>query len=532
MGVFVGNRGCKKHYKGAKMTELNGIKTPINVTERELKERCAKKAKIGVNAIKYFKIVRRSIDARDKNDVKFVYNVLISTEDEKIEEFEYKKINASVSVLVVGAGPAGLFCALDLCRRGFDVTLIERGENVDERKKSVDGFIKTRILDEESNVQFGEGGAGAFSDGKLNTQVNNKFVKAVFDDFLRFGAPEEIEYDFKPHIGSDKLPAVVKNLRNEIIRLGGKVRFNAKLTDVTVKNGKIASVYVNGGAEVYDEVVLAVGHSARDVYYMLDRRGVFMEPKHFAVGLRIEHLRRDIDVSQYGEKSVRKGLVSASYKLVSHAADRGVFTFCMCPGGYVLPSQSEKETVVVNGMSNYARDGINSNSAVVAQTKDGDYQDELFGGLNFQRKIERAAFELGGGDYSAPVSLFCDYKAGKISSGFKSVLPTYLPSVKFADLNKLFPESINIALKISITDMGKRLKGFDLGCAVLTGAETRTSSPLKITRGENLNSVNVSNLYPCGEGCGYAGGITSAGADGKKVAMSLAEKYGVSRAEF
>ena len=527
MDVFVGKSVCKKRYKGGKMIELNGIKTPVGITERELKERCVKKARTGVNAIKYFKITKRSIDARDKNDVKFVYNVLLSTRDEKLKEFEFKKINASVSVLVVGAGPAGLFCALDLCRQGFNVTLIERGESVDDRKKSVDGFIKTKVLNEESNVQFGEGGAGAFSDGKLNTQVNSEFVKAVLKDFLRFGAPEEIEYDFKPHIGSDKLPAVVKNLRNEIIRLGGKVRFNSKLTDVTIKSGKITSVYVNGGEEFYDEVVLAVGHSARDVYYMLDRRGVFMEPKHFAVGLRIEHLRRDIDVSQYGEKFVQKGLVSASYKLVSHAADRGVFTFCMCPGGYVLPSQSEIETVVVNGMSNYARDGMNSNSAVVAQTKDGDYKDELFGGLNFQQKIERAAFNLGGGDYSAPVSLLSDYKAGKVSGGFKSVLPTYLPGVKFADLNELFPESINAALKTSITDMGKKLKGFDADCAVLTGAETRTSSPLKITRGENLNSVNVSNLYPCGEGCGYAGGITSAGADGKKTARALAEKYGV-----
>ena len=509
------------------MIELNGIKTPIGVTERELKERCAKKARVSVNAVKYFKIVKKSIDARDKNDVKFVYNVLLSTKDEKIKEFAFKKISASVSVLVVGAGPAGLFCALDLCRQGFNVTLIERGEGVDERKKSIDKFVNARVLNEDSNVQFGEGGAGAFSDGKLNTQVNSPLVKEVLKDFVKFGAPKEIEYDGKPHIGSDKLPLTVKNLRNEIINSGGSVRFNAKLTDINVKNGKIVSVFVNNKEEFYDEVVLAVGHSARDVYYMLDRRGVFMEPKHFAVGLRIEHSRRDIDVSQYGEKFVSTGLKSASYKLVSHAADRGVFTFCMCPGGYVLPSQSENETVVVNGMSNYARDGENSNAAVVAQTKDGDFGSELFGGLDFQRKIERAAFVLGGGDYSAPVSLLGDYFGGKVSSGFKKVIPTYLPSTKFANLNKLFPESINAALKSSISDMGKKLKGFDADFAVLTGAETRTSSPIKITRGENLNSVNVENLYPCGEGCGYAGGITSAAADGKKIALRLAEKYGV-----
>ena len=527
MGVFVG-RVCRgKYYKGDKMIELSGIKTPIDVTERELKERCAKKAKIGVNAIKFFKIVKRSIDARDKNDVKFVYNVVLSTKDEKTPDLNYDKINASVSVLVVGAGPAGLFCSLDLCRRGFSVTLIERGESVDERKKSVDGFIKTRVLNEESNVQFGEGGAGAFSDGKLNTQVNNPFVKEVLSDFVKFGAPKEIEFDGKPHIGSDKLPSVVKNLRGEIIRLGGKVRFNAKLTDVNVNNAKIVSVFINGKEEFFDEVVLAVGHSARDVYRMLDRRGVFMEPKHFAAGLRIEHLRRDVDIAQYGEKFVNKGLSGASYKLVSHAAARGVFTFCMCPGGYVLPSQSESGTVVVNGMSNYARDGLNSNSAVVAQTKDGDFGCGLFDGLNFQRKIEKAAFYLGGEDYSAPVSLFGDYKAGKISTGFKGVLPTYLPGVKFANLNDLFPEGINDAIKTAIIDMGKRLKGFDGDSALLTGVETRTSSPIRITRGENFASVSVTNLYPCGEGCGYAGGITSAAVDGKKTARALAEKYGV-----
>lgn len=527
MGVFVGDVRCAKYYKGNKMIELNGIKTPIDISACELKEKCAKRAKIGVNEIKYFKIVKKSIDARDKNDVKFVYNVNLSTKNEEVKEFEFKKIDASVSVLVVGAGPAGLFCALDLCRQGFNVTLIERGESVDNRKKSVENFLKTRELNEDSNVQFGEGGAGAFSDGKLNTQVNNKFVKSVLKDFLRFGAPKEIEYDFKPHVGSDKLPSVVKNLRNEIIRLGGSVRFNAKLTDLTIKGGKITSVFINEREEFYDEVVLAVGHSARDVYYMLNRRGVFMQPKHFAIGLRIEHLRRDIDVAQYGEKFVKKGLISANYKLVSHASDRGVFTFCMCPGGYVLPSQSEKGTVVVNGMSNYARDGINSNGAVVAQTKDGDFSDELFGGLDFQCKIEKKAFLLGGENYSAPVALFGDYKIGKVSSGFKRITPTYLPGTSFADLNRLFPPDINDAIKTSIVDMGKKLKGFDVSDAVLTGAETRTSSPIKITRGENLNSVNVTNLYPCGEGCGYAGGITSAGADGKKIALALAEKYGV-----
>lgn len=508
------------------MKIIKDIKIGVDNGDKDLIGKAARRIGIREDKIKYFRILKKSLDARDKNNLTFVYTVAISDKSEKVPEKVYEKCSFKANVLVVGAGPCGLFCALDLLRYGLNVTLIERGKRVSERKNEIDFFVRNKILNEECNVQFGEGGAGAFSDGKLNTRTVGEKVREVIEDFVKFGAPEEIAYDNKPHIGSDKLPEVIKNIRNEIIALGGRVLFDTKLTDLELKSGRITSATFSDRKESFDCVVLAVGHSAKDVYDLLYRRGVFMEPKEFAVGLRIEHLREDINAAQYGEKYKNSAaLGAADYRLTSSFRERGAFTFCMCPGGYVMPSQSEKNTVVANGMSNYFRDGINSNSALVAQIKKSDFKSGVFGGAEFLNTLEKKAFSLGGGDYSAPVSLVKDYLGGTVSKSFGKVLPTYPVGVKFCDLSLLFPESVNSALRFAIKDMGKRLKGFDDDYAVLTGVESRTSSPVRITRGEDFTSVNVSNLYPAGEGCGYAGGITSAAADGKKIAESIARKY-------
>ena len=507
------------------MQKISGIKIKPFEDDNVLLEKACKKAGIGKNKVKYFKLIKKSLDARDKNDVFFTCTVEISDKEYNQPKKRYGKVKKSASVLVVGAGPAGLFCALDLLRFGLNVTLIERGKAVDERVKSVDDFIKTRVLDEESNIQFGEGGAGTFSDGKLNTGIGGELSKAVIDDFVLFGAPETIAYLQKPHIGSDNLRSVVKNIRNEIIRLGGKIYFNAKLTDIDISLGKVNAVYINGEKEVFDEVVLAVGHSARDVYSMLYKKGVQMESKDFAVGLRIEHLQKNIDFAQYGKFADTKGMPVADYKLTTNVLGRGVFTFCMCPGGYVMPSQSEKETVVVNGMSNYLRNGENANSAIICQVGKKDFGGDLFGGIAFQKQLERNAFILGGGNYNAPYSLVGDYLSGKQSLGIGEVKPSYQLGVTKADLSKLFSQEINTCLRQAITLMGAKIKGFDCYDGVLTGVESRTSAPIRVLRDETLESVSAENLYPCGEGCGYAGGITSAGADGKRVAYKIALKY-------
>ncbi len=501
------------------MEKLNLKLSPFE-SQDKLFEKACKKLNISKGEIKHFKILKKSIDARNKSNVFYNYVVEISNKEEVVFPCEYKRISKKQSVLVVGAGPSGLFCALELLRHGFEVCLIERGKCVEERQKSVDDFIKNRILDENSNVQFGEGGAGTFSDGKLNTSNGGEEIKQVLQEFVNFGAENEILYLNKPHLGSDKLPKIVKNIRQEILKLGGKVLFNTCLNDFVIENGRIKSVLLNDKKYVFDKVVLAVGHSARDVYDLAYQKGVFMEAKDFAVGLRIEHLQKDVNLSQYGEKYA-KILPPADYKLVSHYLDRGIFTFCMCPGGYVVPSSSNKNTIVVNGMSNFSRNGENSNSAVICQVKKEDFGGKLFGGVEFQRDLEVKAFLLGGEDYKAPCQLVKDYFLNTSSNEFSNIKPTYSIGVKKANLNLLFSEKINDCLKFAIKDMGKKLKGFDNPYALLTGVESRTSSPIRIVRNENYRSVNVENLYPCGEGCGYAGGIMSACVDGKRVAKSI-----------
>ncbi|MBQ8885164.1 MAG: NAD(P)/FAD-dependent oxidoreductase [Clostridia bacterium] len=511
---------------------LSNLKLTLSESEEKLKRIAEKKlgGKLGS-----FKILKKSLDARDKKDIHHVYSIAFSAEqihlnEEKIERISENK-RPKLPVLVVGSGPAGLFCAIRLIDRGFKPILIERGDSVEEREKKIRSFILDGTLDGECNVQFGEGGAGTFSDGKLNTQTHSGWNKEVLSTFVRFGAPEEIEYLNKPHIGSDNLKKVVKNMREYILDNGGTVEFNAKLCDIAVKEGRLVSVRISKkkNGRTYEEekavsaLVLAIGHSARDTFEMLLSRGVKMERKDFAIGARIEHLQSEISLSQYGK--VHPLLPPADYKLVSHASDRAAFTFCMCPGGYVMPAASEEGGVVTNGMSNYARDGVNANSALIVQVRSSDLTGESpLAGVEFQRAIERAAFEAGGRNYFAPVQLVGDFLRGRESAAFKSVLPTYgagEKSVSFAPMEAVLPAFICDAMKGAIEDMDRRLKGFACPDAILTAAETRTSSPVRIVRDDGLCAVGISGLYPCGEGAGYAGGITSSAADGLRVAERL-----------
>ncbi|MDE6274298.1 MAG: NAD(P)/FAD-dependent oxidoreductase [Clostridiales bacterium] len=473
----------------------------------------------------YMRILKKSLDARDKSDIKWVYTVECSDRKEPQEVITYEKISKPMpKVYIVGAGPCGLFCALRLLDHGIRPVVLERGQPVEERTRAIEAFQKGGALDTESNVQFGEGGAGTFSDGKLNTQTNSPLNREVLRRFVELGAPAEVEYLGKPHVGSDRLKTVVLNARKYILDRGGEVRFGAKLTDIECKNGKVSAVFVNGVREEADEVVLAVGHSARDTFEMLLSRGLQMEQKEFAVGVRIEHLQSAIGWAQYG--SGYAALPPADYKLVSHASDRAVFTFCMCPGGVVILATSEEGGVVTNGMSNYARDERNANSALIAQVRREDFKSEHpLAGIALQREIERAAYVAAGSNYCAPVQLVGDFLADKESYYFGEVRPSYARGTAFAPLQSYLPKVICDSLKAALPDMGNKLYSFASYDAVLTGVESRTSSPVRILREKDMQAAGVSGIYPAGEGCGYAGGITSAAADGLRAAQAIAQKY-------
>ena len=481
-------------------------------------------------------ILKKSLDARRKNDIHFVYSVVVSARsiDNKVLTPEIKlfeepqslqlvKAETPKRVLVVGSGPAGLFAAYVLTMYGMQVTLIERGSDVEKRKKTVQKFWETGILDPECNIQFGEGGAGTFSDGKLNTRIGSPLQNFVLKTFVENGAPKEILYDAKPHIGTDLLADCVKNIRKKIVKKGGQVFFDTCLTDLVVKDNCVIGGTLNASSYIEcDALILAPGHSSRDTYEMLMRHQVVMEQKPFAAGVRIEHNREFINRMQYGDIAKEACLPTADYRLVHNGSNRSVYSFCMCPGGTVVNASSEKECLCVNGMSEHARMADNSNSALVVTVRPEDFDSSSpLSGVEFQRKYERAAYSPAGG--KGPVQLARDFVKNRISESFDGVEPSFTGQTEFVDLRQCLPDFISDTLKEGLGVFEKKIKGFTEGGAILTGVEMRTSAPLRIKRNENFESVSHRGLYPCGEGAGYAGGIMSAAVDGIRVACRILE---------
>lgn len=497
--------------------KIENLKLPIGADEDELRAVAAKKLgkKPG-----FFRILKKSLDARDKRNIGYVYSVEFSDDGFPKRRAAEKYIGVRKKIVVIGCGPAGLFAALRLIEHGFEPILIERGENVTDRTETVSAFLSGGRLDENSNVQFGAGGAGTYSDGKLNTQTHRGYNSDVLDLFAEFGAPEEILYLNKPHIGSDRLKGVVSRMISHISSYG-EVRFSTRFEGYSTSGGTLREIVLRDlkagveYAETADAVVLALGHSARDTFVRLHGLGTAMEAREFAVGVRIEHLQSEINRAQYGSYAHR--LPPADYKLVSHAGERTAFTFCMCPGGSVIPAASEEGGIVTNGMSDYARAGDNADSALLVQLSAADYGEKLFDGMEFQRRLERAAYGITG-SYRAPVQLFGDFMKDRVSVGFGSVRPTYPIGTVFAPLGEILPSAVTRTIKAAVSDMGRRLRGFDSADALMTGVETRFSSPVRILRDGSGQSVSVRGLYPCGEGSGYSGGITSSAADGLRIA--------------
>jgi len=419
-----------------------------------------------------------------------------------------------------------MFCALTLARLGYNPIVFERGADVDERTKKVNGFWSGGTLDVNTNVQFGEGGAGTFSDGKLTCRIGDERIDSVLSDFVRHGAPDDITYQALPHIGTDILKNIVKSIREEIISLGGSVYFNTQVADINIKNGELKSLILSDGNEVLcDVAVFAIGHSARDTYEMLYRRGMSMIPKTFSVGVRCEHLQKDIDEALYGDFAGDARLGPASYKVSYRSGDVGCYSFCMCPGGTVVSASSEENMVVVNGMSNRARDNMNSNSAICINVGEKDFGNHPLSAIEFQRNLEKKAFYLGGGNYNSPVQTLGDYVSGTKTKKFGKIKPSVTRGYMSADLNELFTPTFNALMKKSFYEFDKKINGFASRDVVLTGVETRTSAPIRILRDDNLMSVSARGLIPAGEGAGYAGGIMSAAVDGIKCAEKIFTTY-------
>ncbi len=494
--------------------------------------------KISGSRILKLEIARRSIDARKKPDVKIIYtvDVWVGGNEGKIlkqsgckkaaitEKKYYKppktdKISASRPV-IVGFGPAGMFAALILAQAGLKPIVVERGEDAATRHQKVQQFFKTGQLDTKSNVQFGEGGAGTFSDGKLNTGVNNPRIGWILEQFVKFGAREDILFDAKPHIGTDILLNVVQNLRKKVVELGGEVRFSTQLTRICTENGVVTGIETNHGSIACDSVILAIGHSARDTFEMLHDMNIPMEPKPFAMGVRIEHSQSLIDQAQYG--SSQMPLPPADYKLVRHLENETVYTFCMCPGGHVVAAASEEGGVVTNGMSNADRDGDNANAALLVTVNPAEFPYEgILGGMKWQREIEERAYQISG-SYRAPAQRVGDFLENRASVGPGTVEPTYRPGVHWCDLHDVLPEKFTSAIAQALPELDGQLKGFAHRDAVMTAPETRSSSPVRILRNESRQS-KIRGLYPCGEGAGYAGGIMSAAIDGIMTAEAVIE---------
>jgi len=522
------------------MIIINNVNLPLDTDFSKLSGVCTKELKTDISNISYVSLYKKSVDARKKDNVHFCCSLLVGVLG---KEEKYLKNNKNASIfskkeyvwgkcqtepkirpIVVGFGPAGMFCALYLARAGLKPIVIERGFDVDTRTKDVENFFGSGKLKINSNIQFGEGGAGTFSDGKLSTGIKDTRIRTVLETFAQFGANKNILTDAKPHIGTDILKNVVKNIRNEIIALGGEIRFGAKLDNLYFENNSLTEIGVNGEKIKCENLVLCIGHSARDTYEMLKNIGINMEQKPFAVGVRIEHLQSDINKALYGDFYESKYLGAADYKMAVHLENgRGVYTFCMCPGGEVINASSEENKIAVNGMSNSARDGKNANSALLVGVNTEDFgSDDVLAGCELQRKIEENAYAVGNGKVPInTVGNFCFGKEQKLGK----VIPTVKPDYVFANFDKIFPSFVTNSLKEGIKLMDRKIKGFADFDAVLTAPETRSSSPVRILRDEKGESSNKKGIYPCGEGAGYAGGITSAAVDGLKIAENLLEEY-------
>ncbi|GFH41668.1 hypothetical protein Hs30E_02190 [Lactococcus hodotermopsidis] len=528
------------------MLRITQIKLSINDDIGQVKTLVARKLKLKPNEILEFRIYKESIDARKRGEINFIYTVDVKVKDEaKFLTGKLKNVALAPDLtyqnpkigkqklenrpLVIGFGPAGMYAALLLAQMGYKPLVLERGEAVEARVKSIERFWTTGELNPNSNVQFGEGGAGTFSDGKLTSRVKDLRGRKVLQELVNNGAPKEILYKAHPHVGTDLLRDIVKNMRETIIALGGEIRFNAQVAHFAVKNGTLTGVQLDSGEEIAcQQAILAIGHSARDTFHALYDNGVQMTAKPFAVGVRIEHPQTVINKAQYKEFAGHSKLGAAEYRLTYKASNgRGVYTFCMCPGGLVVPSTSEVGHLVTNGMSEQARDQKNANSGLLVQVFPEDFPSHHpLAGIDFQRELEQKAFELGGSTYQAPAQLVGDFLQNKPSTAMESVVPSYCLGVKPTNLADLFPDYITVAMRESLTEFDKKLHGFAMADAVMTGVESRSSSPLRINRDEeSFQSVSTTGIYPSGEGAGFAGGIVSAAIDGLKCAEALIREF-------
>ncbi len=534
------------------MIRIEEIRLPITASRTRLKEEICRILQLKVENIEYYKLIKKAIDARKKNNILFVFTVdvifsdkivekefLISLQEDRynklkkrhrireMEPYNYEIPRASYTEhdqrpIIIGSGPAGLFAGLLLAKAGLEPLIIEKGKKVEERIADVEHFLKTGELNTTSNIHFGEGGAGTFSDGKLYTLINDHRTKYIFDEFITAGAPTEIAYSAHPHIGTDNLRKVVKNIREKIEHLGCEFLFEHELQDIITEDGMVKKIKVNGKIYTTSSLILAIGNAARDTFEMLQCRHIIMEAKAFSLGVRIEHPREYINKLQYAENYKNPKLPQAQYKLAAHLKNgRGVYTFCMCPGGWVVPAATEADGVVTNGMSTFAQDNINSNAALLVGVTPADFPfDDPLSGIEFQQIWEHKAFASGGGNFFAPVQLLGDFLEDKPSSSFKSVIPSYKPGKSLGSIKECLPYFVYESLKESIPLLDNKLPGFAYPSAVLTAIETRSSSPLRIVRGEDFQS-NIKGIYPAGEGAGYAGGIVSSAVDGMKVAEQI-----------
>lgn len=532
------------------MLRLTEVKLSLDHSETELKAVILRTLGIPEHELLGFLIRRRSYDARQSGEIMFVYTLDVETNNEAtlLQRFRHSRhvmpapdetyrypVQAHANIkrrpVIIGTGPCGIFAGLSLARMGFKPIILERGKAVRQRTKDVWNFWRQRLFDPASNVQFGEGGAGTFSDGKLHTGIKDRghHIRRILQDFVDGGAPDDIIYISKPHIGTLRLVKVVENLRHQILKLGGDIRFESHVTDFVIENGVVRGVTLASGEHIAtDHVILAVGHSARDTFEALCNRGAHIEPKPFSIGFRIEHPQNMINTCRLGPHAEHPALGAADYKLVHHCKNgRSVYSFCMCPGGQVVAANSEAGQVVTNGMSHYSRNERNANAGLVVGITPQDFgSNHPLAGIALQRQLEAKAFQLGGANYNAPVQLVGDFLAGRPSTKLGSVIPSYTPGVTLTDLNEVLPDYVIAAIREAIPAFDKTLKGFAMNDAVLTAVETRTSSPIRITRNESFESVNTKGLYPAGEGAGFAGGIISAAVDGMKVAEVVAGKIG------